>query len=66
MLQNINGLNKFVAELHSDILQGLKVKLPKDLKTNLVILRKMAGLKMDSRSASFSELSKLTSPKMSG
>jgi hypothetical protein len=60
IVQNINGLNKFVAELHSDVLQGLKVKLPKDLKSNLIALRKIAGSKANSRAGSFPDINSMT------
>jgi hypothetical protein len=39
VLSHVSALNVFVSQLHADILHGLKVTLPKDLKPNVKQLR---------------------------
>jgi hypothetical protein len=43
VLSHVYALNVFVSELHHDILSELKVSLPKDLKPNILKLRKQVA-----------------------
>lgn len=43
VMMHLDALNRFLKELHTQILQSLKVTLPKDLKEHMIYLRKLGS-----------------------